>query len=57
MKENQITPIEEIAKWAKHISLEALQDINARIADWLASGGKCDDLHVFQQLRYAKNFI
>ena len=50
-------PIMEIAKMAEHIPLFALQDINQRIGDHVASGGKDDDPYVFQQLRYAKRFV
>ena len=52
-----MNPINKISKIAKHIPLEALQDIHARITDWLAGGGKHDDPYVFQQLRYAKRFV
>ncbi|MDW0113784.1 hypothetical protein QT711_11350 [Sporosarcina saromensis] len=50
-------PIQEIAKIAHHIPLVALQDINNRIRDHLASGGKDDDPYIFQQLRYARKFV
>lgn len=51
-----MNPIEEIAKLAKHIPLNALQDIHQRITDHLVSGGNHDDPYIFQQLRYAKRF-
>jgi hypothetical protein len=50
-------PINEIAKIAKHIPLDGLQDIYQRIADRLASGGEVDDQYIQQQLRYAKKFV
>lgn len=34
-----------------------LEDINKRIGDWLASGGKEDDPYIEQQLRYAMKFV
>lgn len=52
----KLSPIEEISTLSKHIPLEALKDINGRIGDWLASGGKEDDPYIEQQLRYAKRF-
>ncbi len=32
-----------------------VMDIEKRITDWLASGGKEDDPYIMQQLRYARN--
>ena len=48
-------PIQEIAKIAHKLPVEAMQDINQRIGDWMAMGGKDDDPYVWQQLRYARN--
>lgn len=50
-------PIQEIAKIAHKLPIEAIQDINQRIGDWMASGGKEDDPYIHQQLRYAKRFV
>lgn len=50
-------PINEIHKIAHYLPVEALQDINQRIGDWLASGGKVDDPYIHQQLRYAQNIV
>ena len=57
MKGHYMNPIKEIGKISDHIPLEAFQDIHARIADWLASGGKVDDPYIHQQLRYTKRFV
>ncbi len=48
-------PIQEIAKIAHKLPIEAIQDINQRIKDWTMYGGKEDDPYVWQQLRYARN--
>lgn len=37
-------PISEIKKIAHKLPIEALQDIKLSIGDWMASGGKEDDL-------------
>ena len=50
-------PIQEIAQIAHKLPIEAIQDINQRIVDWMASGGNEDDPYVWQQLRYAKNIL
>lgn len=50
-------PIREIAKIAHQLPLAVLQDINKRITDWMASGGKEDDPYIEQQLRFAQNVI
>lgn len=50
-------PIQEIAKIAHKLPIEAIKDINQRIGDWLASGGKEDDPYIHQQLRYARHFV
>lgn len=52
-----MNPIREIHKIAHHIPTKALMDINQRIGDWLAGGGKHDDPYIHQQLRYARRFV
>lgn len=37
------------------ISIKVLVDVNQRISDWLASGGKDDDPYIKQQVRFAEN--
>lgn len=49
--------LEEFIKIADRVPMVILEDINRRIGDWLASGGKEDDPYIEQQLRYAKKFI
>lgn len=38
-----------------HIAGKVLMDIDKRITDWMASGGKEGDPYIKQQLRYAQN--
>ncbi|MFS0594213.1 DUF6877 family protein [Cytobacillus horneckiae] len=47
----------EINKIAHLLPLEVLNDIDKRIGDWLATGGKESDPYIEQQLRFAKKFI
>jgi len=54
VKEN---PIQEILKISNQLPSNVLQDINQRIGDWLAMGGKNDDPYIEQQLRFAKLFV
>lgn len=37
--------------------LNILQDIDHRVSDWFASGGGDNDSYIWQQVRYAKNYI
>lgn len=50
-------PLEEINKIASRLPLFVLKDIDKRITDWLATGGKEDDPYIEQQLRFAKRFV
>ncbi|MGF7046377.1 hypothetical protein J2T13_000853 [Paenibacillus sp. DS2015] len=52
-----MNPLAEINKIQHHLPLEVLQDIDRRIGDWLATGGKEDDPYISQQLRYVKRFV
>ncbi|WP_338045679.1 DUF6877 family protein [Paenibacillus antarcticus] len=49
--------MDELLKISHLIPFEPLQDINRRIGDWLAMGGKQDDPYIAQQLRYAKRYV
>ncbi|ASN69154.1 hypothetical protein 7F23_41 [uncultured Caudovirales phage] len=50
-------PLEEITSIAHQMPTPVLSDINKRIGDWLASGGKETDPYIEQQLRFAKGFV
>jgi hypothetical protein len=51
------SPMQEIVKISGKLPLSVLQDINQRIGDWLAMGGKEDDPYIEQQLRFARRFV
>lgn len=52
-----VNPMEEITRISNRLPLPVLQDIDKRIGDWLASGGKETDAYIEQQLRFAQRFI
>ncbi|MFC3788341.1 DUF6877 family protein [Paenibacillus sp. GCM10012307] len=52
-----MSPMQELANISNRLPVDVLQDINQRIGDWLATGGKETDAYIEQQLRYAKNVI
>lgn len=49
-----LLPIERINNVAHLLPAVALQDINARMGDWVLSGGKHDDPYMHQQALYAE---
>lgn len=49
-----LLPIERINKVAHLLPVTALQDVNARMGDWVLSGGKHDDPYMEQQALYAE---
>lgn len=49
-----LLPIERINKVAHLLPATALQDINARMGDWMLSGGKDDDPYMEQQALFAE---
>lgn len=52
-----MTPLQEIVKLSHKLPIEVLQDIDKRVGDWIAAGGKEDDPYIEQQLRFARNYL
>ncbi|AQT84301.1 hypothetical protein ERICIV_03600 [Paenibacillus larvae subsp. larvae] len=50
-------PLREILKISGKLPPVVLRDIDQRIGDWLAMGGRTTDSYIVQQLRYAKRFL
>lgn len=50
-------PLQEILKISHLLPMVVLEDVNKRVGDWLAIGGKDDDPYIEQQLRFAKRFV
>lgn len=53
----QPNPMDEILKISHLLPMAVLQDINQRIGDWMAMGGKYTDSYIEQQLRFARRFV
>ncbi|WP_342544761.1 DUF6877 family protein [Lysinibacillus sp. FSL W7-1291] len=49
-----ITPMYDLHQIASKLPIAVLLDINQRIGDWLASGGKETDPYIRQQVAYAQ---
>jgi len=49
--------LDEILKVISEIPVEVQTDVNTRIGDWLATGGKETDGYMKQQLTYVRNII
>lgn len=49
--------MQELLTISSQLPTEVLADVDKRIGDWLASGGKEDDPYIEQQLRFAKRFV
>lgn len=52
-----IKNINNLVDNSKYLPIAALQDIDKRMGDWLASGGSLKDGYIKQQFRYAENII
>ncbi|MEK3735496.1 DUF6877 family protein [Paenibacillus sp. FSL M8-0334] len=50
-------PLDEILRISYQLPITVLQDINQRIGDWLAMGGKDTDPYIEQQLRFARGLV
>lgn len=51
------TALAEINSISHKLPFLVLEDINKRVSDWLAAGGKENDPYIEQQLNFAKNFV
>jgi len=49
------TAMEQIEELISEMPLPVLKDVQQRLNDWAAGGGKEDDPYVEQQLRYMKH--
>lgn len=53
----KIHNINDFNSIAHLLPVKVLMDINQRMTDWLASGGKIEDDYIKQQFRYAENIL
>lgn len=49
-----INSMKDVLNNSEYIPVEVLKDIDKRIGDWLASGGKREDPYIKQQFRYVE---
>jgi hypothetical protein len=50
--------MEDLNKNLNKLPIQAIEDINKRITDWMScEGNSIDDPYIKQQLRYAENLI
>ncbi|MEV2910662.1 DUF6877 family protein [Paenibacillus larvae] len=54
---NSNDPLREILEISSQLPPVVLRDIDQRIGDWLAMGGRVTDSYIEQQLRFAKRFV
>lgn len=53
----KINNIDDFNKYIPKLPAAAIADIDKRISDWLAAGGKETDPYIKQQYRYVENLL
>ena len=54
----KINTIDDLNKNLNKLPIQAIEDINKRITDWMSEeGSSIDDPYIKQQFRYAENLI
>lgn len=53
----KINSINDLNNNLNKLPVGVIQDIDKRISDWKAAGGKDNDPYIKQQFRYAENVI
>lgn len=53
----KINSINDVIKYSNRIPFNALADVNSRINDWLASGGRESDPYIKQQFKYLERVL
>jgi hypothetical protein len=54
----KINTIEDLSENLNKLPIQAIEDINKRITDWMSEeGSSIDDPYIKQQFRYAENLI
>lgn len=51
------SPIDRILELSDRLPLAVLLDIKSRMGDWMLSGGKQDDPYMWQQVKFAENWL
>lgn len=50
-------PIDRLIELAPRVPFEITMDIKHRMGDWVLSGGKQDDPYMWQQVKFAENWL
>ncbi|WP_201782107.1 DUF6877 family protein [Companilactobacillus nantensis] len=50
-------PIERLLEISDRLPITVLADIKSRMGDWMLSGGKKDDSYMWQQVKFAENWL
>lgn len=53
----QETPVDRLSELADQLPFEVIIDIKTRMGDYVLSGGKLNDPYMWQQIRFAENWI
>lgn len=54
----EIKSMEDLNRNLNKLSIQAIEDINKRITDWMSGeGSSIDDPYIKQQLRYVENLV
>lgn len=51
------SPINRLAELTPKLPYVVINDISKRMEDWVLSGGKQDDPYMWQQVKFAENWI
>lgn len=50
-------PVDRLTELSPMLPHEVIQDISKRMGNWVLGGGNPDDPYMWQQVRYAENWI
>lgn len=57
IRNKYITPLDRLAEIVNQLPVEVLLDIKSRMGDYVLGGGKLTDPYMWQQIRFAENWI
>ena len=57
IRNKHITPADRLTEIVDQLPVEVLLDIKNRMGDYLLGGGKLTDPYMWQQIRFAENYL